>query len=189
MKYCSHCGQPVARKVPEGDNRERHVCTACEAIHYQNPKVVAGCIVEWEERILLCRRAIEPRYGLWTLPAGFMENDETTAEAAIRETHEEAAARVELLDLHTLLSLPHANQVYMMYRARLLEPSFGPTHESLEVRLFDEAAIPWDDLAFPTILHTLRFYYEDRRQGRFGVHVGDIVRREGVAEFHHRRPL
>lgn len=188
MNYCSHCGAPVRLKIPAGDSLPRHVCERCGAIHYLNPKMVIGAIPEWKDKVLLCRRAIEPRYGLWTLPAGFMENDETTGEAAIRETHEEAAARVELLDLHTLLSLPHANQVYMMYRARLLEPSFGPTHESLEVRLFEEADIPWNELAFPTILHTLRFYYEDRRQGRFGTHVGDIVRREGTAEFHHRRP-
>lgn len=188
MKFCSLCGQAVVQRIPEGDNRERYVCTACAEVHYQNPKIIAGCIVEWQDSILLCRRAIEPRHGYWTLPAGFMEKEETTAEAALRETLEEADAHVELLDLHTVLSLPHASQVYMMYRARLNEPTFGPTHESLEVRLFDEAAVPWQELAFTTVVQTLRFYYADRRKGHFDVHVGDIVPHEGQFEFHHRRP-
>jgi ADP-ribose pyrophosphatase YjhB (NUDIX family) len=188
MKFCSQCGQPVERKIPSGDNRERYICTACATVHYQNPRVVAGCIVEWDNRILLCRRAIEPRYGLWTLPGGFMENDETATEAAMRETFEETNARVELLGLHTLLSVPHANQVYMMFRARLIEPSFGPSHESLEVRLCEETDIPWDRLAFPTVLHTLRFYYADRKDGQYSLHVGDIVRSGGQAYFHERRP-
>lgn len=188
MRFCSLCGQPVVARIPDGDNRERFVCTACSEVHYRNPKVIAGCIVEWQDSILLCRRAIEPRHGYWTLPAGFMEEDETTAEAAARETLEEADARVEMLDLHTVLSLPHASQVYMMYRARLSEPRYGPTHESLEVRLFDEASIPWNDIAFTTVQQTLRFYFDDRRRGHFGVHVGDIVRSEAGFEFHRQRP-
>jgi ADP-ribose pyrophosphatase YjhB (NUDIX family) len=187
MKYCSQCGQPVEWKIPRGDNRERHVCVVCAEVHYQNPKIIAGCIVEWEDKVLLCRRAIEPRYGYWTLPAGFMENDETAGEAAVRETHEETNAQVDLLDLHTLLSLPHASQVYMMFRGRLREPRFNSTHESLDVKLFEESEIPWDKLAFPTIEQTLKFYYADRRKGSYSVHVGDIVRRDGIAEFHHRR--
>ena len=188
MKFCSECGRPVERRIPPEDNRERYVCAHCATVHYQNPRVVAGCIPEWEGRILLCKRAIEPRYGLWTLPAGFMENDETTIEAAVRETLEEAHARVDGLELHTMLSLPHANQVYIMFRARLLGLDFGPGHESLEVRLYDEHEIPWDQIAFPTILHTLKFYYEDRREGGYRTHVGDIVRSEGAAHFHPRRP-
>lgn len=187
MKFCSECGQPVERRIPPDDTRERLVCANCATVHYQNPKVVAGCIPEWEGRILLCRRAIEPRYGLWTLPAGFMENDETTVEAAVRETLEEARARVDALELHTMLSLPHANQVYIMFRARLLDLDFGPGHESLEVRLHDEQDIPWDQIAFPTILHTLKFYYEDRRAGAYRTHVGDIVRASGQVQFHPRR--
>jgi ADP-ribose pyrophosphatase YjhB (NUDIX family) len=188
MRFCPHCGGPVEFRIPQGDNRERHVCPACGAVHYQNPKIVAGCIPEWQGRILLCRRAIEPRHGLWTLPAGFMENDETAIEAAMRETLEEANARVEVVELHTLLSLPHANQVYMMFRARMLDGGFGVSEESLEVQLFDEAGIPWDRIAFPTIVHTLRFYYDDRRRGDFRLHVGDIVRIDGRAQYHDRRP-
>jgi len=189
MKFCSLCGSPVERRIPSGDNRERFVCTACGEIHYQNPKIVAGCIVEWDERILLCKRAIEPRYGLWTLPAGFMENNETAIEAAIRETQEEANAQVEVMELHTMLSVPHANQVYVMFRARLLAPTFGPSHESLEVGLYDEATVPWRQIAFPTVLHTLRFYYADRKAGCYTLHVGDIVRNSGEPYFHERRPL
>ena len=189
MKFCSHCGNPVERRVPAGDNRERFVCAHCEAVHYQNPKIVAGCLAEWNGRILMCRRAIEPCAGLWTLPAGFMENDETTSEAAARETLEEANARVDLTDLYTVFSLPHVNQVYMVFRGRLLDLDFRPGEESLEVSLFDEAEIPWQAIAFETIRHTLRFYFEDRRSGRFGLHMGDIVRREGHAEFFSRRPL
>jgi ADP-ribose pyrophosphatase YjhB (NUDIX family) len=188
MKFCSDCGSPIQHSIPQGDNRARHVCTQCGAVHYQNPKIVAGCIAEWNGRILLCKRAIEPRYGLWTLPAGFMENDETVPEAAARETLEEANARVEALELYTLLSLPHANQVYMMFRAQLLAADYAPTHESLEVNLCDEADIPWDQIAFPTILHTLKFYYEDRRAGGYRLHTGDIVRAGGQAHFHPRRP-
>ena len=189
MKFCSHCGNPVERRVPAGDNRERFVCAHCEAVHYQNPKIVAGCLAEWNGRILMCRRAIEPRAGLWTLPAGFMENDETTSEAAARETLEEANARVDLTDLYTVFSLPHVNQVYMVFRGRLLDLDFRPGEESLEVSLFDETEIPWREIAFETIRHTLRFYFEDRRNGRFDLHMGDIVRREGHAEFFSRRPL
>ena len=189
MKFCGQCGASLERRIPAGDNRERLVCTACAAVHYQNPKIVAGCIVEWEDCVLLCKRAIEPRYGLWTLPGGFMENGDTAVEAAMRETMEEASARVDVIGLHTVLSIPHANQVYLMFRARLLEPAFSATHESLEVALIEESAVPWQQLAFPTILHTLRFYFADRNAGHFSVHVGDIVRVDGRAQFRAPRPL
>jgi ADP-ribose pyrophosphatase YjhB (NUDIX family) len=188
MKFCSHCGNPVELRIPTGDNRERFVCAHCDAVHYQNPKIVAGCLAEWEGRILMCRRAIQPRAGLWTLPAGFMENDETTSEAAARETLEEANARVELTDLYTVFSLPHVSQVYMVFRGRLLDLDYSPGDESLEVELFEEADIPWPHIAFETIRQTLRFYFEDRRSGRFGLHMGDIIRRGGEAEFFSRRP-
>ena len=174
MKFCPNCGAPVSRRVPPGDNLERHVCDACSTIHYSNPKMVLGCIPEWEDRILLCRRAIEPRHGKWTLPAGFMENGETTAEAALRETLEEAGARVELGELYTVLSVRHVNQVHMFYRARLLDLDFAPGTESLEVGLFREDEIPWQELAFRTISATLRHYYDDRRGGTFRLHAGDI---------------
>jgi len=175
MKFCSNCGAPVELRVPAGDNLPRHVCPACETIHYQNPKMVIGCIAEWEDRILLCRRAIEPRLGLWTLPAGFMENGETVAQAALRETFEEANARVELAAMYSVLSVPHVNQVHIFYRGKLLDLGFGPGAESLDVALFAEADIPWKELAFRTISTTLRHYYGDRKAGTYGFHTGEIL--------------
>jgi ADP-ribose pyrophosphatase YjhB (NUDIX family) len=175
MKFCSDCGAPVALKVPAGDTLPRHVCGACGTIHYSNPKMVIGCIPEWEDKILLCKRAIEPRRGYWTPPAGFMENAETTSEAALRETLEEASARVEIGDLFSMLSVPQVNQVHLFFRARLLDLDFAPGTESLEVALFDEAEIPWKEIAFRTISTTLRYYYEDRKLGRYGCHIGAIL--------------
>jgi ADP-ribose pyrophosphatase YjhB (NUDIX family) len=179
MKFCSHCGSTVELLVPQGDNVQRHVCGECGEIHYLNPKVVVGCIPQWQDKILMCRRAIEPRHGLWTLPAGFLENDETTSAGAVRETLEEADARVRVTQLYTLFNLPHINQVYVMFLADLLAPDFGPGTESLEVRLCEESEIPWNDIAFPVIEQTLKLYFDDRRRGRFKVHSGDIVRLPG----------
>jgi ADP-ribose pyrophosphatase YjhB (NUDIX family) len=176
MKFCSHCGAPVVLKVPAGDNRPRYVCERCATIHYQNPRLVVGCLPEWQDRVLLCRRAIEPRHGLWTLPAGFMENGETTAEGAVRETLEEAGARVEVIALYSMINVPDINQVYLLYRARLLDLDFHPGEESLEVALFSEADIPWQELAFRTVHKTLLHYYEDRREGQFRMHFGDLLR-------------
>jgi ADP-ribose pyrophosphatase YjhB (NUDIX family) len=178
MKYCSHCGEKVSLRIPEDDNRMRHVCDSCEVIHYLNPKIVAGCIPVWEDKVLLCRRAIEPRHGYWTLPAGFMEMGETTAEAALRETLEEANARVEIQGLYALMNLPHVDQVYMMFRSNLLDLDFSPGIESLEVELFAEDEIPWDELAFTTIRHTLKFYFDDQLRGDYQLHIGDIVKKE-----------
>jgi ADP-ribose pyrophosphatase YjhB (NUDIX family) len=175
MNFCPTCGAPVTLKTPPGDNLPRHVCSSCGAIHYQNPKMVIGCLAEWDDAVLLCRRAIEPRYGLWTLPAGFMEIGETVAQAAVRETLEEANARVELTDLFSMLSVPHVNQVHIFYRARLLDLEFGPGAESLEVQLFPEHDIPWQALAFRTISTTLNHYYSDRKAGSFGFHAGEIL--------------
>jgi ADP-ribose pyrophosphatase YjhB (NUDIX family) len=174
MNFCSHCGTPVQLEVPPGDNRPRHVCPNCGMVHYQNPKMVVGCLPEWEDKILLCRRAIEPKYGLWTLPAGFMENGETTVEGAVRETVEEAGARVEVLGLYSMISLPDINQVYLMFRARLLHVDFHPGEESLEAALFAEADIPWNDIAFRTIHTTLKRYYTDRKTGGYPLYVGNI---------------
>ena len=180
MKFCSTCAQPVEERVPAGDTRARHVCTSCGAIHYQNPRLVVGCIVEWERKVLLCQRGIEPRYGLWTLPAGFMENGETTADAGVRETLEEALAEVEPIGLFSLIDIPYINQVYMLYRASMSRPKFAAGEESLDVRLFDESEIPWDELAFPAIEKTLRWYFEDRTAGAgFGLHTGAIRKRPG----------
>jgi ADP-ribose pyrophosphatase YjhB (NUDIX family) len=167
MKFCSQCGKPVAQRVPEGDNLPRYVCDACQTIHYQNPNIVTGCIPVYGDKILLCKRAIEPRYGLWTLPAGFMENAETLEQAAMRESMEEARANVQLEQLYTVFSLPHVNQVYMMFRATLLDENFSAGPESLEVQLFEESEIPWQQLAFKTIYYTLKYFFDDRRSGEY----------------------
>ena len=178
MKFCSHCGSPrIELRVPEGDNLPRFVCADCGTIHYQNPKIVVGCLPEWQGRVLLCKRAIEPRYGLWTLPAGFLENGETIVAGALRETLEEARARVEPGDLYTVISLPQINQIYVMFRARLDDLGFGPGTESLEVRLYDEADVPWEQLAFRTITRTLRNYFLDRREGAFPLRLSTLERR------------
>jgi len=165
MKFCSDCGQPVTMRVPEGDHRPRHVCTGCGAVHYHNPKIVAGCVPEYEGRILLCRRAIEPRHGFWTIPAGFMENGETTQDAARRESVEEALAEVEIGSLLAVVHVLHADQVHVMFRARLPTPEFGVGAETLEVMLCEEADIPWQDIAFRSVDYALRRYLEDRRAG------------------------
>lgn len=184
MKFCSECAHPVALAIPEGDNRPRYVCPQCHAIHYQNPKLVVGSIPVWEQdgklQVLLCKRAIEPRYGYWTLPAGFMENEETTEQAALRETEEEAGADVELGKLFTLLNVAHVHQVHLFYLARLRNLDFAPGEESLEVQLFTQDEIPWDDLAFPTVCSTLELFFADRVKvregGDYGFHSRDIVR-------------
>ena len=177
MKYCSTCGSTVTFRIPDGDNRERFVCDDCNTIHYSNPKIVAGCIPEWQGRILLCKRAIEPRYGLWTLPAGFMENGETTEQAAMRETWEEARARVEITSLYGLFSIPHISQVYMFYRGELVNGAFSTGVESLECDLFAEPDIPWAQLAFPVVKETLRRYYADKNRGSgFPLQRGDIIK-------------
>lgn len=176
MKYCSECATPVELKVPEGDNRPRFVCPGCGTIHYQNPNIVAGTIPVWGDKILLCKRAIEPRYGYWTLPAGFMENQETTIEAAERETWEEAEAQVNIEGLFTLIDVPQINQVHIYYRAQLIDGQFGVGVESLESELFDEEAIPWDEISFPTVKRTLQQFFEDRKSGKFDVHVSKVIR-------------
>lgn len=184
MKYCSECAHTVELKIPPDDNRLRYVCTHCGTIHYQNPKMVLGSIPVWEEdgrvSILLCRRAIEPRRGYWTLPAGFMENEETTEQAACRETLEEAGANIELQGLYSLLNVPHVHQVHMFYRARLLDLNYYAGTESLEVQLFSEHEIPWDELAFPTVIHTLEYFLADlakvRTGGSFGFHSHAIYK-------------
>ena len=175
MNFCSHCGAPVEKKIPPGDLLPRDVCTSCQRIHYQNPLVVMGCIPQWQEKLLLCRRAIEPRKGYWTLPAGFLEIGETLAQAAARETMEEANAEVQILDLFSVINVPHIRQVHMFYLARLVRPEFSASHESLEVGLYDESEIPWDSLAFPTVVRTLRAYFEDRRAGQYRLHILDIA--------------
>lgn len=179
MKYCSTCGERVEERIPEGDNRHRYVCVSCHTIHYQNPRIVAGTVPVWNDQVLLCRRAIEPRYGYWTLPAGFMENAETTLEAAARETLEEALARVTMNDLYTVIHVPHIDQVHMFYLATLTGEDFGAGEESLETRLFHLEDIPWDELSFPTVRRTLELFVEDHQNKHYPVHVEDIRYRMG----------
>ncbi len=183
MKYCCYCSAKLIYDIPTDDNRHRYICTQCDTVHYQNPRIVAGCIPVWEDKILLCKRAIEPRYGYWTLPAGFMELGETSLEAGVRETLEEANARVEVENLFAVFNLPHVNQVYMMFRSRLLDLDYSPGDESLLVELFKEEDIPWNDLAFSTIRETLKLYFKDRQQGTFRIYTGDITREEGQYKF------
>ena len=178
MKFCSECGSQVEYLIPQGDNLKRYVCTHCETIHYQNPRIIAGCIPTYEDKVLLCKRAIQPQYGFWTLPAGFMENDETTEQAAERETWEEALAKVQDLSLYGLYSIPHINQVYLMYRGHLAIPEFSPGTESLETRLFSENEIPWDELAFPVVHKTLKHYFAEHKQNSFSLHTGAIYRKK-----------
>ena len=175
MKFCSQCGAAISERVPAGDSRKRYVCDTCDTIHYQNPRVVTGCLVTWEDQVLLCKRAIDPRAGLWTLPAGFLENGETTQEGAARETWEEARARVAVSGLYTVFNLPHISQIYMFYRAELLDGSFAVGEESTEVALFSESDIPWQELAFPVIEKTLELFFKDRSGKDFPVHSHDLI--------------
>ena len=160
---------------PADDNRDRATCTVCTTIHYENPLNVVGTLPVWQDKVLLCRRAIEPRRGLWTLPAGFMELGETTEEGALRETVEEAGARVQLEGLYSLLNVVRVGQVHLFYRARMLDLDFVPGPESLEARLFAEDEVPWDELAFRTTRKTLEFFFADRREGRYAFHAADIA--------------
>ena len=174
IKHCRVCGAEAVYRVPADDNRERAICSACGEIHYENPINVVGTVPVWGEQVLLCRRNIEPRYGMWTLPAGFLELGESTADGALRETVEEAGARVEMQDLFTVLNVVRVGQVHLFYRARLLSEHLAPGPETLEARLFREDEVPWDELAFRTVRRTLELFFDDRRQGRFGIHVADI---------------
>jgi len=174
IKFCNSCGSAVTYRVPEGDTLPRAVCDACGTIQYENPKIVVGSIPVWGDRILMCRRAIEPRHGLWTLPAGFMENGESAPEGAAREALEEANARIEVHELYTVYSVPHISQVHMMFRARLLDEDFSPGVESLEVKLVSAAEIPWDHLAFTVVRKTLQHFLADRELGTYVTRFGDI---------------
>jgi ADP-ribose pyrophosphatase YjhB (NUDIX family) len=174
MNYCSQCGAALSRRTPFGDDRPRYVCDTCHTVHYENPKMVVGCIPEWEDQILLCRRAIEPRLGFWTVPAGYLEMGETLEEGARREALEEAGVRLGILKLYTLFELTHISQVYVVFRARLLEAQFAPGTESSEVRLFRESDVPWDSMAFSSIKESLRLYFEDKPEGHFPFHRGRI---------------
>ena len=176
MNYCTQCGEKVAFVIPHGDNMPRYVCKdpQCGFVHYQNPKIVAGCIVQWQNNILLCRRAIEPRSGLWTIPAGFLENGETVDGGALRETVEEACAEVKSPELFAVYNIPHVNQVYIIFCGNLAKPQFAPGEESLETKLFAESEVPWDELAFPVVRKALQRFFEDKRKGDFRPFVDDL---------------
>ena len=178
IKHCRECGSSVAYRCPgDGDTKLRAICNACNTVHYENPLNVVGTVPTWGDdgaQVLLCKRNIEPRKGKWTLPAGFMELDETTKEGAARETVEEAGAQFEMLDLFALMNVARVGQVHLFYRARLLSPLFDPGLETMEARLFTEAEIPWDEIAFKTVRETLIFYFADRRANKFDFHVMDL---------------
>ena len=174
MKYCSHCGSRVSKLIPEGDDRPRYVCASCETIHYQNPRMIVGVIPVKGDQVLLCRRAIEPRKGFWTVPAGFMENGETTLQGAVRETWEEARATVCDETLYRLFDLPYINQVYIFYRARLASDDFGAGPESQAVELFREQDIPWDEIAFPVVVDALQELFADSRNGEYPVRISTV---------------
>ena len=179
MRFCSQCGTELVERIPEGEDRLRSVCPACHFVHYVNPKLVVGCLVEEQGQILLCKRAIEPQRGLWTLPAGFLEIDEGTAEGAVRETWEEARAEVEVTGLHAHLDIPHIGQAYVLFHARFRRPGYGAGPESLEVEMVPLEAIPWEEIAFPVIRLSLELYVEDRRRAQPHVHHG-IVRKNAA---------
>jgi ADP-ribose pyrophosphatase YjhB (NUDIX family) len=181
LNFCSQCGSRGTYRIPPGDDRLRFVCDTCHIIHYENPKMVVGCIPVWNDNILFCRRAIYPQYGKWTLPAGFLEKGESVEAGARRETLEEAGARVEALRPFALYNLTRIGQVYLIFRGRLVDPDYRAGEESLEVRLFKEDAVPWEDLAFPVIRETLHRYFEDRSTGVFPFHMGDITATLGAA--------
>lgn len=174
FKHCPSCGAAVSYQVPADDNRERAICPACASVHYENPINVVGTLPIWGEQVLLCRRNIEPRYGFWTLPAGFLELGETSAEGALRETDEEAGAEIELQNLYCLLNVVRVGQIHLYYRARLLSDRFNPGPETIEARLFHEHEVPWDELAFRTVKETLECYFADRKAGAMGMHFIDI---------------
>lgn len=175
MKFCTECGAPLVLRIPAHDDRERHVCSRCGHVHYVNPRLIVCSIPTWQDQVLLCKRAIEPRYGTWTLPGGFMEVGESTQEAAARETREEAGASIEVHELYSLFNVIHIDQVHLFFRASLLSPDHAAGIESLEVGLFREPEVPWDNIAFPAVAATLRQYFRDLRAGNFRLRLADVL--------------
>ncbi|RYZ11963.1 MAG: NUDIX hydrolase [Myxococcaceae bacterium] len=187
-RFCSFCAAPTELRIPEGDHLPRRVCTRCGTVHYENPRVIVGCVVEHGPHLLLCRRAIEPRRGYWTIPAGFMENGETLEAGAARECQEEALATVEIGSLLLLASIVRAHQVHAFFRAKLLDGGYGAGPESLETKLVLPADIPWDDLAFPSTRAALEAFLADRAAGREDPHVVTIDRRFPTDAWQNTRP-
>ena len=178
MNFCNECGHKLISKIPQGDNRPRFCCEECNAIHYKNPKIITGTVTYKENQVLLCKRAINPRYGLWTLPAGFLENNETIEEGSLRETKEETNANVKIKSLYAIFNIPQISQIYMLYLADLGEENFGATSESLEVKLFSENKIPWEELAFPFVPKVLKYFFNDFKENSFPLKIETIERRK-----------
>lgn len=171
MNFCSNCGSAaIGLRIPAGDNRERYVCPDCQTIHYQNPNIVTGCLPVWEDKVLLCRRAIEPQLGLWNVPSGFLENGESVSAGALREVWEEAEAKVAIDYLISLYNIERINQIYLHFVGELIDGEFGVGEESLECALFTEKAIPWEEMAFTSSIFTLRRYFENQRAGQKILH-------------------
>jgi len=175
VKYCNQCGSEGTYRIPRGDDRPRFICDSCQTIHYQNPKLVVGCIPLWEDRVLMCRRAIQPRYGKWTIPAGFLEIGETVEEGAMRETYEESGATVEIIKPYALYNLSFIGQVYLIFLSRLVDSNFRMGYESREVRLLEEDEIAWDELAFPVIRKVLQQYFKDTSKKIYNFYMDDIT--------------
>ncbi len=171
MRFCTACGHTTIEKIPLGDHKVRKVCTHCGTIHYVNPKVICGALALWDNKVLLCRRAIEPRYGLWTLPAGYMELFETMEQGAARETREESEAEIEIEQLYCMYNIPRIGQIYVLFKGNIIDGQFGAGEETIESRLFEEKDIPWTELAFPSVERTLRHYFEDRKNNQFPTHL------------------
>jgi ADP-ribose pyrophosphatase YjhB (NUDIX family) len=174
IKFCSNCGGLINKRIPKGDDRLRHICDSCGTVHYKNPKLVVGCIAEWKDKILMCRRAIAPQIGKWTLPAGYLESAETVAQGARRETLEEAKANVDIIEPYALFNLTFVDQIYFIFRAKLINLDFGPGPESQEVVLMTEKDVPWDEIAFDVIKKILKCYFIDKSNGSFQFQMGDI---------------
>ena len=178
MKYCSNCGSEVKLRIPENDSHFRYCCSSCDVIHYQNPNIVVGTIPIKDRSVLLCKRAINPRYGLWTLPAGFLENGETVEEGAFRETLEETNTEVKMGNLYAIFNIPQVSQVYMLFLAEIISDDYCGTNESLEVKLFEKNTIPWNELAFPFVPSVLKYYFNDRKDNSFDLKIETIERPE-----------
>ena len=179
MKFCSNCGSQVVFKAIEGEHLPRFICENCGIIHYKNPLMVVGCVPIWEDKIMLCRRGIEPQFGMWNLPGGFMENNETVEEGAAREMLEETNGRVKILSLHTVFSVTHVNQVHLHFLANMEDLNYSETPESTEIALFTEGSIPWDEIAFASNLFAIKRYFEDRKNGIQKTHLGALLQQEG----------
>ncbi|WP_022665450.1 NUDIX hydrolase [Desulfospira joergensenii] len=175
IKFCNICGAEVEKAIPRDDDHVRAVCTRCGNIQYENPKMVVGCLPVLEDRILMCRRNIEPRKGMWTLPAGYLENGESVQDGAVRESFEETGSRVRLIAPYRMFNIVFVRQIYLIFRADLLDENFGPTTESLEVKLFDPDRIPWDEMAFEVIRQTLKDYLSDRKNQAFDFRIKDLA--------------